>query len=144
MTRRAAQILKGLALTIVAGAITWFLSWFMQYVASITIPGQEHELHLTGTLANRLAFATVVATVAIMIVVVLAIILDGWTMFWISLFASLAGVFSGVGSIALHTFTGTTIATEAARWIYGIVVILWGILMWYIFLDDVTDELAND
>jgi len=142
MNQRAFQIMKGLGLTIVAGAITWLLSWFMQYVASITITPQ-HSLHLGDPATNRLALMTVIATVVVMVAILLLIVLDGCTLFFVIVFAG-AGILSGIGSVALHTFPGTTVSTEGAQWIYGIVVILWGWLMWYIFLGDVTKALDED
>jgi len=141
MSQRAFQIMKGLGLTIVAGAITWLLSWFMQYVASITITPQ-HSLHLGDPATNRLALMTVVATVVVMVAITAIIVLDGCLLLFILFFAG-ASILTGIGSVAVHTFPGTTVTTEPAQWIYGIVVILWGCLMWYVFLDGVTDELAK-
>ncbi len=130
--------MKAMGLIVVAAALTWLLSWFMQYVASITLPNQH--LHITSPESNRLALVTVLAAVVVMVAIMLIILMDGCTLFIVICFGG-AAILAGIGWVAVHTFPGTTVATEPAQWIYGIVVVLWGILMWYIFLHDVTDAL---
>lgn len=143
MNERGVQVLKGLGLTIAAAALTWALSWFMQYVASITIPHPARSLHITSPEANRLALVTVLATVVVMVAIVLLRILDGYDTFILILLFG-GAIETGIGSVALHTFPATTVSTRPAQIVYGIVVVVWGILMWYVFLNNVTGELAEE
>ncbi len=142
MDRRIGQLLKALSMCIVAGALTWLLSWLLQFVCSIIIADQV--LHLISTASNRLALVTVLATVVVMVVVLLFLVLDGFAVMVAIVFFGGLAILGGLPQTVFRLFLGTTVATQPAHIIYSIVVALWGILMWYIFLLDVTDRLDGN
>lgn len=140
MYKRAVRSLAFLGLCLGAGALTWAMSWLIQYICGISIAGQH--FHLSDSATNRLAAVTVLATVVIMVALSLIRLLNEWLLFFIIVFCGSA-ILAGISSVAMHIFPGTTVATDTARVTYDIVVLLWGILMWFIFLQDITEDIAD-
>jgi hypothetical protein len=136
MTTRVIKVIRGFGVVVGTSAVTWMLSWFIQYVCSLTIAGSAFRLGSQP--ANRLAAITVVAAFAVAVLILFIVDANGFLLFimWVA-FASSA--IAGIAWLSNHVFVGTTVSTPAAHVIYSILVGIWGIALFYTFLSDLTD-----
>ena len=140
MHKRALRVAKGLGVVALVGVVTWLISWLIQFFCAITIPGQR--LDVTSHQSSRLALYTVAAAVVVMFGIMLVLEVNG-CLLAVIIFLLGGSILSGIGWIAVRTFSGTAVSTLGAQITYGVVVLLWGVLLWYIFLKDVSRSVAD-
>lgn len=139
MNQRALIVLRRVGPFVIACALTWAASWLMQYICWLTIKGQS--FNITSKYVNRVALATIIAVIILAVVIMFVLATDGclaW-LIGISIWLTILGVISWVPTL----FHGGPVATSTAQFCYGVAVLLWSALMWYIFLEGATTELSE-
>jgi hypothetical protein len=140
MGQRALHALRLAGPFAIAFVLTWLVSWLLQILCWVTISGQRFSVSSRDV--NRLAFATVATVIVVAVIIMFVLTLGGCWLFFNCLFWG-PSVVAAIGWEATATFPGTPVATTLAQVIYGIAVLIWGIMMWYIFLGEVTDKLSE-
>ena len=137
MTTRARKVILGFIVTAATGAVTWMLSWFVQYIFDLTTNGPA--FNLTSQPVNRLAASTVLAAFAVAVFILILADSSGCLILILWLFVG-SSVVAGIAWVATHVFPGTPVSTDAGQIIYGFLVLIWGIALFYAFLSDFTEK----
>lgn len=134
MFARASKAIAGIFLVILAGALTWGLSYLLQYFTCL-LWATEETFTLTGRASNRLAIETVIAVVVMAILILFATYEDErvTALATVILIAILVNYWD---QVARYAFAGTTVVALPAQIVYIIATAAWGGVVWYIFLAD--------
>lgn len=132
MPGRTLTAAKVLSAIVIGGALSWVLSWFIQYICSITVTGAT--LHITSQPTNRLAAVTALATFVLAICWWLLVeVLGGCMLFFVICFAG-GSIVAAVSWLAARVFTDTPVSTPGARIVYGVVIAVWSFAAYYVLL----------